>query len=83
MTGDLSTDALVKGLHATLDAAYAAIPDGKAHAIIFDGTASTEDGPAIRALYVQRAPDGWNVVLEGGYSGPGGVSGQVAVAKAW
>lgn len=83
MSDIFSPDAIAKSVHATLDAAYAAIPDGKAHAIIFDGTASTEDGPAIRALYVQRAPDGWNVVLEGGYSGPGGVSGQVAVAKAW
>ncbi len=83
MSGPFDAPALTHALHATLPDAFAAIPDGKSHAIIFDGTYTTVDGPAMRALYVQRAPDGWNVVLEGVYDKPGGVAGKVAIAKAW
>jgi hypothetical protein len=84
MSGELfSPSATAKAVHATLDEALTAIPEGKSHAVIFDGTYDTASGGAVRALFVQRAPDGWNIVLAGDYSGPGGVSGQVAVAKAW
>ena len=81
---DLFTPAnTAKAIHATLGDAFAAIPEGKSHAVIFDGTYSEADGPEGRALYVQRAPDGWNIVLGGGYSVPEGVSGKVAIAKSW
>lgn len=74
---------LAKAVHDTLDAATAAIPEGRSHALIFDGTYSQDTGPAVRALYVQRTETGWKIKLEGGYDGPGGVYGKVATAKSW
>lgn len=78
-----SPAATAKAIHATLDEALTAIPEGKSHAVIFDGTYDKAAGGTVHALFVQRAPDGWNIVLAGKYDGPGGVSGHVAVAKAW
>lgn len=76
-------EVLAKSLHDTLDGALASIPEGHNHAVLFDGTVDAT-GVAVKALFVQRAPDGWNVVLEGGYDGPrGGLAGSVAVAKSW
>ncbi len=83
MSDIFSPNNTVKAIHATLTDAFTAIPEGRSHAVIFDGTYSEADGPEGRVLFVQRAPDGWNVVLEGGYSVPEGVVGRVAVAKSW
>ncbi len=78
-----SPASLTKAVHDTLFDAYAAIPAGKSHAVIFDGTYDRVKGPQMRALYVQRAADGWNVVLEGDYDKPDGIVGKIVIAKAW
>lgn len=77
-----SPEALAKRVHATLDEATAAIPEGRHHAVILDAT--VQDGqPEVRALYVQRTAGGWDVSLEGAWSGRGHVSGKVALLKSW
>lgn len=70
---------ITKAVHDTLEAAYAAIPPGKSHALLVD--ASTESG--VRALYVQRMPEGWNVALQGDWHGGDHVAGRIALLKAW
>lgn len=69
----------VKAVHDTLEAAYAAIPEGKLHALLVD--ASTDNG--VRALYVQRVPGGWNVALSGEWDGHEKPSAGVSLLKAW
>lgn len=83
MTDIFSPKNTANAIHATLGEAFAAIPEGRSHAVIFDGTYTEADGPEGRVLYVQRAADGWDVILGGGYTVPTGVSGRVAVAKSW
>lgn len=78
-----SPGSLAKSVHDTLDQAQAAIPVGHHHAVLFDGTVSRADGPAIRGMYIQRTDGGWQIALEGAYDGPHGVAGKVAVAKSW
>ena len=79
---DFSPAALSKSLHDTLDGALASIPEGHNHAVLFDGTITGADR-GVRAVFLQRAPDGWNIVLEGDYIGSHGAAGSVAVAKSW
>lgn len=74
---------LAKAVHATLDEATAAIPEGKHNAVLFDGTYSKADGAEFRALFVHRTDGGWTVMAEGDYTGPGGIAGKVATAKSW
>jgi len=74
---------LQKAVHTSLAAAYEAIPPGRTHALLFDGTAATGQGGAVRALYVQRLDDGWNIALEGDVSTHTGAAGSVVVAKSW
>ena len=78
-----SHDSFSKALHASMDAALTSIPDGHTHALLFDGTYDHTAGPDIRAVYMQKAPDGWNVVMAAGYDGPHGVNGQVELSKSW
>lgn len=79
MTEVFSPAALKKTVHDTLEAAYAAIPPGKSHALLVD--ASTDSG--VRAVYVQRVGDGWNVALAGRWNGTDAPAAGVAVLKAW
>lgn len=74
-----SPDALKQAVHQSLEDAYAALPEGKSHAVLLD--ASTDRG--IRALYVQRVGDGWNVALQGEWNGKERATGGVSVLKAW
>ena len=78
-----SPASFTKALHASMDGALATIPGGHTHALLFDGTYDHTDGPAIRAVYMQKAPDGWNMVMAAGYDGPHGVNGQVELSKSW
>jgi hypothetical protein len=75
--------ALAQSLHTTLGAALATIPDDHQHALIFDGSDAQTEGAVIRVLYLQKAPKGWNLVLDGDYSGAHGVAGQVLLSKSW
>lgn len=77
----LGPAAIASAVHATLDAAFKAIPADKSHAVIFDGT--TDAGGTVRGMFVQRTANGWNVVLEGEISHGHGAVGSVVVAKAW
>lgn len=70
-------------LFASVKAALTAIPDGHTHALILDGTWSEGENAAAWLSFLQKAPDGWNVVLSGGYDGPHGVTGSVQLAKSW
>jgi hypothetical protein len=70
-----------KAIHATLDDAQAAIPADHKRALLIG--ADYHDGLGVRAVYVQRAADGWNVLLEGAYSGDDGPSAGFAVARSW
>lgn len=70
-------------LFATIRDALSAIPDGHTHALILDGTWSEGDGATALLSFMQKAPDGWNVVLNGGYDGPHGAQGSVQLAKSW
>lgn len=83
MSGDspFGPDAIAKSVHATLDAAFSAIPADRKHAVIIDAT--TVDGGSARAMFVQRVDHGWNIVLEGDVDRAHGVSGAVTVAKSW
>lgn len=74
-----SSASLAKAVHANLEAAYAAIPPGKSHALIVD--ASTDRG--VQALYVQRVGDGWNVALSGDWNGHDKPAAGVSVLRAW
>jgi len=83
MTDIFSPSSTAKALHKTRSEALAAIPAGDSKALIIDGSYTDEDGPSVRAVYVQRAPKGWNVLLEGAYNGDDGPSAGVAIAKSW
>jgi hypothetical protein len=80
---DFSPAATFKAVHATLNDAFAAIPVGRNHAVLVDATASQADGVAARVLYVQRAPKGWNIVLQVGYDAEHGLSSGVGTFKSW
>ena len=82
MSDLFSQDTLAKAVHDSLDAAYAAIPADKRHAVIFDGTAA-QGSSGVRAMYVQRIDGGWNVVLEGDVDTAHGAAGHVVIAKSW
>jgi len=73
---------LAKHVHATLADALDSIPNGDSKALIIHGSVD-DAGPTVRAMWVQRAPQGWNVVLEGAYSGDDGPSAGVAIARSW
>jgi hypothetical protein len=79
---DFSPDTLRRSVHNTLDEAYAAIPDGKNHVLLIDGTVG-DGSDAVRALYAQRIAGGWQVVLEGDWHGGTQVAGKIAALKAW
>lgn len=85
MSGEspFSQQSIAKAVHASLDAAFAAIPAGRSHAVIFDGTAASSGGAQMRALYVQRSERGWNVAIEGDVDAVHGVAGSVVVGKSW
>jgi hypothetical protein len=72
-----------KAVHATLNEAFAAIPEGRNHAVIVDASASQADGAAASVMFVQRAPDGWNIVLRGAYDKDHGLSSGFATMKSW
>lgn len=78
---DFGPDAIAKSVHATLDAAFSAIPADRKHAVIIDAT--TVDGGTVRAMFVQRKDDGWNLEMSIDVSKDHGVSGAVTVAKSW
>jgi hypothetical protein len=77
----LGPDAIAKGVHDTLDAAFKAIPADKHNAVIFDATA--ENGGGVNGMYVHRTDNGWNIVLEGGVDKTHGVEGKAVIAKTW
>jgi len=83
MSDIFSPSSLAKHVHATLDDALTAIPDGDSKALLIRGTYDPEHGPTVVALWVQRAPAGWNVLLEGAYGGDDGPSAGVAIARSW
>lgn len=76
-------DVIARAVHASLDEATAAIPPGKHHAVLFDGTYSDATGASMRAVFVRRTDSGWKAELAGAYSGPGGVASKVTIAKSW
>lgn len=78
-TLDLGPAAISRAVHATLDEATAALPAGKNHAVLIDATGPTQ----AQVLFVQRAPKGWQVVLQGDWEGNLHVSGKVTAMKAW
>jgi hypothetical protein len=79
MPNAFDPSSVAKSVHDSLEEAYAALPPGKSHAVLVD--ASTDSG--VRALYVQRVGDGWNVALEGEWRGRGHAAGKVTALKAW
>jgi hypothetical protein len=68
-----------KAIHATLTEAFDAIPPGHTKALIIDGTFSRDRGGGVRGMYVQRADNGWAVVIQGAYTGTDGAAGKVTV----
>jgi hypothetical protein len=83
MPATIDPAVIAKSVHASLDAALAAIPVGHTHALLFDGRYADDTGPVVQAVYVEKAPHGWQIALSGGYSGTHGVLGQVEIAKSW
>lgn len=79
MSDRFTPDALKHAVHDNLEAAYAALPEGKSHAVLLD--ASTDKG--LRALYVQRVGDGWNIALQGEWNGKERPAAGISVLKAW
>ena len=76
--------ATLKQVYATMGEAFAAIPDGHTHAILIDGTWSQHGGPpGALVSFVQKAPAGWNVVIDGGWDGDHGAQAGVQLAKSW
>lgn len=63
--------------------ALAAIPDGHTHAILLDGRWAKFGGAMAKVSFLQKAPDGWNVVIDGTYDKPHGASAGVLLAKSW
>lgn len=80
---DFSPEAIAKSVHATLDEAFAAIPEGRSHALIVDGEYYGGRGVRARALYVQRVGKGWNIALEGDWNGNNLPDGKVSLLKSW
>lgn len=72
-----------KAIHATLDDAFAAIPDGKRHVVLFDATHTQEEGFGARVVYAERTTSGWGIVGQLAYDKPHGIAGKVATAKSW
>lgn len=75
--------ATATAIYKSIADAQAAIPEGHTHAILIDGSAGQLDDPMVYASFIQKAPDGWNLVLDGGYDSPHGAFGGVMVAKSW
>lgn len=85
MSGEspFSAASIQKAVHATLEDAFAAIPAGRSHAVLFDGTYSKDAGGTIRAMFVERVGNGWDMVFEGEVASHRGVAGQVVVSRSW
>ena len=80
MSDLFSPSSLQKAVHDSFEQAQAAIPEGHNKALLLHGTYSSTSGPAVQAIYVQRAGKGWNVLFEGAYHGTDGPSAGVEVA---
>lgn len=76
---DFSSAATMKAVHDTLDEAMVALPPGKRGAILIDASTETK---TVRALFVEKVNDHWQVALEGDYDGHH-VAGKVATAVTW
>ncbi len=83
MTGPFDPTALAKAVHATLDEAFATIPEGRSHVLMVDGTWQDRDGASVRMLYAQRIGDGWNIVLQSSIDQPHGLGARCATLKSW
>lgn len=83
MTDLLGPAAIASAVHATLDAAFAAIPDGDTHAVLLDGTYSKADGPGGRVVFALRQPNGWQMADYLGYDKPHGVTAGVDLVRSW
>ena len=75
--------ATMAAIYKSLADAQATIPDGHSHAILLDGTYTQKDGASGWISYVQKAPDGWNVVIDGSYDKPHGAGAGFMVGKSW
>ncbi len=81
MSGIFNPAATAKAVHATLNAAFAAIPEGHTKAVIIEGTHTETDGPDIEGAFVLRGDDGnWGFVVGGGYNRTEGAHGGFKVA---
>lgn len=72
-----------KALHATLDEAFATVPDGRTNVVVIDGSFSQTDGGKASILWARKVGDGWNIVTEGSIDKPHGLAGRVATVKSW
>lgn len=81
MSEIFTPDGLRQSVHDTLDAALAAIPDGKSGALLVDGTL-THGGAAARVVLAQRVGKTWAVSIGGDWDGHH-VGGKVAIAGSW
>jgi hypothetical protein len=79
MSHPFSPDVLTRAVHDNLEAACAALPEGKSHALLLD--ASTDTG--FRVMFVQRVGDGWNVTGHVAWDGHDRPAAGVSVLKAW
>jgi hypothetical protein len=83
VSNPFSAEQTAKAIHASLDDALAAVPEGKSNVVLVDGTYSRETGAAARALWLRKTDSGWNVLLEGRVDSTHGIAGKVATAKSW
>ena len=83
MSEIFSPAATSKAIHASVGEALAAIPEGRTHVLLFDGTYAENDGAGARVLYAHKTADGWGVVFDAAYDQPHGLTGRVATAKSW
>jgi hypothetical protein len=67
----------------TVGEAQAAIPDGHTHAILINGTYAEQGGASAMVEFIQKAPNGWNIVADGFYDQPHGAGAGVQLAKSW
>lgn len=75
MSDIFTPGALRKAVHATLEAAEAAIPEGHTQAILLEATSDA----GVRALYVRRAGEQWRIAGEVAYRKGDGPRAGVAV----
>lgn len=83
MTGPFDIASTAKAIHASIDDAFAAIPEGRTHVLFFDATLAEDDSSGARVVYAQKTASGWGIVLQGAYDQPHGISGHIATAKSW